>query len=59
MEMRVKWAAILADQFGPEILTMLETMGQILHRVRKKKTCGIQKKSTQMRQNHTQSTLKQ
>ena len=25
---------ILADRFGPEILTMLEVKGQVLHRVR-------------------------
>ena len=33
-EMHVKWLVILADQLGPEILTMLEIKGQVLHRVR-------------------------
>ena len=33
MEMHVKWLVILADRFGPEILTMLEMKGQVLHRV--------------------------
>ena len=33
-EMHVKWLVILADRFGPEILTMLEMKGQVLHRVR-------------------------
>ena len=30
MEMHVKWSVILADRFGPEILTMLEIKGQVL-----------------------------
>ena len=34
MEMHVKWSVILTDRFGPEILTMLEIKGQVLHRVR-------------------------
>ena len=33
-EMRVKWSVILADRLGPEIFTMLEIKGQVLHRVR-------------------------
>ena len=33
-EMHVKWSVILADRLGPEILTMLEIKGQVLHRVR-------------------------
>ena len=33
-EMHVKWSVILADRFGPEILTMLEIKGQVLHPVR-------------------------
>ena len=33
-EMHVKWSVILADRFGPEILTMLEIKGQVLRRVR-------------------------
>ena len=33
-EMHVKWSMILTDRFGPEILTMLEIKGQVLHRVR-------------------------
>ena len=33
-EMHVKWSVILAGRLGPEILTMLETKGQVLHRVR-------------------------
>ena len=32
--MHVKWSVILADQLGPEILTLLEITGQVLHRVR-------------------------
>ena len=32
--MHVKWSVILADRFGPEILTMWEVKGQVLHRVR-------------------------
>ena len=30
---------ILADRFGPEILTMLEIKGQVLHRVHIRKFC--------------------
>ena len=33
-EMHVKWSVILADRLGPEIVTMLEINGQVLHRVR-------------------------
>ena len=33
-EMQVNWSVILTDRFGPEILTMLEMKGQVLHRVR-------------------------
>ena len=33
-EMHVKWSVILAVQLGPEILTLLEITGQVLHRVR-------------------------
>ena len=33
-EVRVKWSVILTDRFGPEILTMLEMKGQVLHCVR-------------------------
>ena len=33
-EMHVKWSVILADRFGPEILTVLEIKGQALHRMR-------------------------
>ena len=33
-EMHVKWSVILADRFGPEILTMLEIEGHVLRRVR-------------------------
>ena len=30
-EVHVKWSVILADRFGPEILTMSEMKGQVLH----------------------------
>ena len=30
-EMLVKWSVILADRFGPEILTLIEIKGQVLH----------------------------
>ena len=30
----MKWSVILADRLGPEILTMLEIKGQVLHLVR-------------------------
>ena len=33
-EMHVKWSVILADRFGPEILTILEINRQVLQRVR-------------------------
>ena len=33
-EMHVKLSVILAHRLGPEILTMLEIKGQLLHRVR-------------------------
>ena len=33
-EMHVKWSMILVDRLGPEILTKLETKGQVLHCVR-------------------------
>ena len=32
-EMRVKWSMILEVRFDPEILTMFEIKGQVLHRV--------------------------
>ena len=34
VEMHVKWSATLTDRLGPEILTVLEIKGQVLHRVR-------------------------
>ena len=33
-EVHVKWSVILVDRLGPEILTVLEIKGQVLHRVR-------------------------
>ena len=30
----MKWSVTLTDRFGPEILTVLEIKGQVLHRVR-------------------------
>ena len=33
-EAQVKWSVILADRLGPEILTVLEIKGQVLHRMR-------------------------
>ena len=33
-EMHVKWSMTLTDRLGPEILTVLEIKGQVLHRVR-------------------------
>ena len=30
----MKWSATLTDRLGPEILTVLEIKGQVLHRVR-------------------------
>ena len=32
-EMHVKWPVTLADRLGPEILTVFETKGQVLHHV--------------------------
>ena len=32
--MQVKWSVTLTDRLGPEILTVLEIKGQVLHRVR-------------------------
>ena len=32
--MQVKWSMTLTDRLGPEILTVLERKGQVLHRVR-------------------------
>ena len=34
VEMHVKWSVTLTDRLGPEILTVLEIKGQVLHRVR-------------------------
>ena len=34
MEMHVKWSVTLTNRLGPEILTVLEIKGQVLHRVR-------------------------
>ena len=34
VEMQVKWSVTLRDRLGPEILTVLEIKGQVLHRVR-------------------------
>ena len=33
-EMHVKWSMTLTDRLGPEISTVLEIKGQVLHRVR-------------------------
>ena len=33
VEMEVKWSVTLTDRLGPEILTVLEREGQVLHRV--------------------------
>ena len=33
-EMQVKWSVTLTDLLGPEMLTVLEIKGQVLHRVR-------------------------
>ena len=30
----MKWAVTITDRLGPEILTVLEIKGQVLHRVR-------------------------
>ena len=48
--MHVKWSVILSDRFGPEIVTMLEIKGQVLHRVRVRAciyciTCTLCKKT--------------
>ena len=32
--MQVKWSVTLMDRLGPEMLTVLERKGQVLHRVR-------------------------
>ena len=34
VEMHVKWSVTLTDRLGPEILSVLEIKGQVLHRVR-------------------------
>ena len=34
VEMQVKWSVTLIDRLGPEILTVLEVKGKVLHRVR-------------------------
>ena len=34
VEMYVKWSMTLTDRLGPEILTVLEIKGQVLHLVR-------------------------
>ena len=34
MEMYVKCSVTLTDRSGPEVLTVLEIKGQVLHRVR-------------------------
>ena len=34
VEMHVKWSVTLTDRLGPEMLTVLEIKGQVLHRVR-------------------------
>ena len=34
VEMHVKWSVTLTDRLGPEILTLLEIKGQVLHRAR-------------------------
>ena len=33
-EVQVKWSVTLTDRLGPEMLTVLEIKGQVLHRVR-------------------------
>ena len=33
VEMQVKWSVTLTDRLGPEILTVLEIKGQVLHLV--------------------------
>ena len=34
VEMHVKWSVTLTNRLGPEILTVLEIKGQVLHRLR-------------------------
>ena len=34
VDMQVKWSVTLTNRLGPEILTVLEIKGQVLHRVR-------------------------
>ena len=34
VEMHVKWSVTLTVRLGPEILTLFEIKGQVLHRVR-------------------------
>ena len=34
VEIPVKWSLTLTDRLGPDILTVLEIKGQVLHRVR-------------------------
>ena len=34
VEMHVKWSVTLTDRLGPEILTLFEIQGKVLHRVR-------------------------
>ena len=34
VDTQVKWSVTLTDRSGPEILTVLEIKGQVLHRVR-------------------------
>ena len=34
LTIHVKWSGNLADRLGPEILTVLEIKGHVLHRVR-------------------------
>ena len=34
VDKQVKWSVTLTDRLGPEILTVLEIKGQVLHRVR-------------------------
>ena len=41
VEMHVKWSVTLTDRLCPEILTVLEIKGQVLHRVRlRRKVAG-------------------
>ena len=34
VDMQVKWSVTLTDRLSPEILTVLEIKGHVLHRVR-------------------------